>query len=190
MPKFSIPRTTRVSAGIAVLAVFAASSAAAQAADTDATGLLSAGALTNTAPAITPFGATLTGVNQTVTTDLGGWSVTDATGSSEGYNITVSATEPTVDGSAPAAGTGGSLTLTSPDGVAAVGNPATSGPLDTGAQVLGSDAATIETATAGTGQGRWNFAAVADGLSIVVPGDASAGEYSSTLTYTAAVPVV
>jgi hypothetical protein len=190
MPKFFNPRTARLTAGIAVLAAFAAIPGAAQAADTEVTGTLTAGSLTNTAPAIAPFVATLTGVNQTVPTDVGAWSVTDATGSNDGYSITVAASDPTVDGSASAAGTGGTLTLTSPDGTAATGNPAPVGPTDTGAQVLDTDAATIENAAAGTGQGQWDFAATDDALSIVLPGDASAGAYSSTLTYTTAVPAV
>lgn len=73
-------------------------------------------------------------------------------------------------------------------------NPATTGPVAQGAQLLSTTAATIDNAPAGTGQGEWDFAAdpvgVAQNLSIVIPGDASAGAYSSTLTFTTAAPVV
>jgi hypothetical protein len=92
---------------------FALAPIAAQAAGTNATGALSAGALSNTAPAITPFIATLTGANQTVSTAVGAWSVTDATGSSPGYTVSVSAGAPSVNGTSLAASLGSTwLTLT------------------------------------------------------------------------------
>ena len=72
MSKFLTPRLTRAAAGLAVLSAFAVP-VAAQAADTDATGTLSAGTLTNTAPAFTPFSATLTGLAQTKNTPVGTW---------------------------------------------------------------------------------------------------------------------
>ncbi len=189
MRSFLHPRVTRVTAAIAVVAAFAVVPVAAQAADTDATGTLAAGALTNVAPVITPFNATLTGVTQTIQTDVGASSVTDATGSGAGYSVTVSATAPTVGGVAAGAGTGSTLTLTPTDATAAAGNPALVGP-DTSAPVaLGAVAATISNAAAGSGQGEWDYAAGANDLSVVIPGDASAGAYSSTLTFTTAPPV-
>lgn len=166
---------------------------AAQAADTDATGTLSAGSLSNTAPAITAFSATLTGVTQTVPTAVGAWSVTDATGSNSGYSVTVAASAPTVGGTTAGAGTGGSLTLTPTTATAASGNPAIIGPVARSAQLLSTTAATIENAIVGTGQGKWEFAAdsgATKNLSVVIPGNASSGAYSSTLTYTTAPPVI
>ena len=143
-----------------------------------------------TAPAITPFALTLNGSTQTVTTAVGAWDVTDATGSNAGYSVTVAASPPTVTGAAGAsAGTGSSLTLTPTTATAATGNPALTGPVAAGAQLLGTTGTTIDTAAAGTGQGDWDFAADTGGaanLSIVIPGNASAGAYSSTLTFTAA----
>ncbi|CAN5828402.1 hypothetical protein BH18ACT7_BH18ACT7_13100 [soil metagenome] len=178
-------RVARIVAGLAVVSAFAVAPMAAQAADTDATGTLSAGSLTNTAPAITAFSTALTGVNQTVNTAVGAWNVNDARGSNAGYNITVAATAPTVGGSAPAAGTGGSLTMTSTTATAAAGNPAATGPVTSAAQLLSPTAATIANAAATTGQGQWNFP-TAGNLAVVIPGNASAGAYSSTLTYTSA----
>jgi hypothetical protein len=176
---------------------------AAQAADTPLTGTLSAGLLSNTAPAITPFTATLSGVNQTELTAVGSWSVADATGSNAGYSVTVAASAPVVtvaDG--PDAGTardvvyegtGGNLTLTPKTTTAAAGNPAGTGPVAQVAQLLGTTGATIQDAPAGTGQGQWDSAAdngtTENSLAVVIPGDASAGDYSSTLTYTTAAPV-
>jgi hypothetical protein len=91
------------------------------------------------------------------------------------------------------AGTGASLTLTPTVATAATGNPATTGPTASSAQALSTTAATIDNAPAGAGQGGWDFAAdngtTVNNLAVVIPGDASAGAYSSTLTFTTAPPV-
>jgi hypothetical protein len=149
------------------------------------------GPLSNTAPAIASFTARLTGLDQTVHTTLGAWSVTDARGTDAGYSVSVSASAPTVNGSLTAAGTGASITLTPGTATRATGNPATSGPVKRAAQVLSTTPVTIDNAPAGTGQGEWDFAADPGGnpsLAIVIPGNASAGTYSSTLTFTTAPP--
>lgn len=153
-----------------------------------------AGSLSNTAPAVTRFSLKLTGLTQIVHTELGSWSVTDATATNAGYSVTVSATEPTVNGSIAAAGTGATITLTPPTAGAASGNPASTGPVASSPQTLGTAAETIENAPAGSGQGEWDFAADPAGagtgsLAIAIPGDARSGSYSSTLTFTTAPPV-
>jgi hypothetical protein len=187
---FSNLRVLRVAAGLAVLSAFAVLPIAAQAAESNLEGTLSGGALSNTAPTITPFAATLSGVTQTITTKVGAWEVTDATGSNAGYSVTVAATAPTVGGSAAGAGTGSSVTFTPATATAAAGNPAAAGPVATTAQTLSPTAATIENAPAASGQGGWDFAADGAGksLAVVIPGNASAGAYSSTLTFTTAPP--
>jgi hypothetical protein len=93
-------RVLRIIAGPAVLTAFAVTPVAAEAAETGLGGTLTGGALSNTAPTITPFAATLTGVTQTVQVEAGAWDVTDATGSNAGHSVTVTATDPTVGGSA------------------------------------------------------------------------------------------
>ena len=150
-----------------------------------------AGALSNTAPAIMPFAATLTGVTRTVHAAVGAWSVVDTRGSGAGYLVTVSATAPTVGGSAAAAGSGAGLTLTPRAPTAAPGNAASPGPGPAGAQPLGPTAATIAGVAPGGGQGEWVFPAdggVDKSLGIVIPADAAAGTFSSTLTFTTAPP--
>jgi hypothetical protein len=187
-------RASRAVAAIAALSAFAAAPMVAQAADTDADGTLNGGSLTVTAPSIAPFSATLTGVAQTVTTAVGLWTMTDATGTNLGYDVTASATAPTVDGDEGDAGTGGSLSLMPKTATRATGNLAPTGPSKVGSVLqslpeTGVTAVTIQTAIVGTGQGAWNVAAdvgAEKSLSVVVPGDASAGDYSSTLTYTIA----
>lgn len=190
MPKSLVPLVARVVPGAVVVAALAALPLSARAADTNVTGTLTGGLLTNTAPAITPFSAALTGVNRAITTGVGGWTITDATGSNAGYSVTVSATAPTVDGSTTKAGTGSSLSLTPSTATAAAGNPATVGPTASAPQLLGPSAVTIESAAQGAGQGAWNLPAVPAGLSVVIPGDARVGAYSSTLTFTAAQPAL
>ncbi len=153
-----------------------------------------AGSLSNTAPTVTPFSAKLTGLNQIVHTGLGLWNVTDATGSNAGYSVTVSATTPTVNSSTAAAGTGATITLTPATATAAPGNLASTGPIASSPQTLSAAPATIENAAGGTGQGEWDFpadpgATRTGSLAIVIPGNASTGTYSSTLTFTTAPPV-
>jgi len=148
--------------------------------------------LSNTAPAIAPFSATLTGASQTVHAAVGAWSVTDPSGTDAGYRVTVAAGAATVGGDEAAAGTGGSVALTTRDPVAAAGNPVTLGPIATeGPQALTTIATTIATASLGEGQGIWNFradAGIEKSLSFVIPADASAGAYRRTLTFTTAPP--
>lgn len=193
MLKLANPRIVRVATGLLVASAFAVVPVAAQAAANDADGTLTPGVLSNTAPVITPFTAGLTGVSQTVDTAVGAWNVIDATGSNAGYSITVTATDPTVGGTVAGAGTGGSITLTPTAATAAVGNAALTGPVAEAAQALSPTAVTIDNAAAGTGQGEWDFAADngvgENNLAVVIPGDASAGDYSSTLTFTTAPPV-
>ena len=98
-----------------------------------------AGSLSNTAPAIAPFAATLTGVTQTVHAAVGAWSVVDTRGSGAGYIVTVSASAPTVGGSEAAAGTGAGLTLTPRAPAAAPGNAASPGPGTGGRAAPGRD---------------------------------------------------
>jgi hypothetical protein len=81
--------------------------------------------------------------------------------------------------------------LTPGTACAANNNPPGTGPVSTPAQILSPTAATIENAAAGTGHGEWDFAAdagSADSLAVLIPGDADAGSYSSTLTFTTAPP--
>jgi hypothetical protein len=186
------PRISRVAVGMAVLGAFVVLPFAAQAADTNATGTLSAGSLSNTAPVIAPFTATLTGDNQTVNAQVGSWSVTDATGNVHSYTVNVSAGAPTINGTSVASSLGSTwLTLTPTQAVAAANNPApqTTAPVPATAQALGATAATIDSAAASTGAGEWDFtgdSGAAANLAVVIPGNAAVGAYSDTLTFTTA----
>ena len=192
MTQFSSPRRFRAAVGLAVVGAFAVAPIAAHATTTQATGTLTAGGLTVAAPGISTFDVPLTGVTQVIPAQLGAWNVTDATGSNDGYNITVAASAPTVDDAAANAGTDPTLQLTPTTATADTDNPTTAaGPIANGVQTLTPDGVTVDHAVAGSGQGQWDFAADTGStanLGIVIPGDASAGAYSSTLTFTVAVP--
>jgi len=199
-------RVARIVAGLAVVSAFAVAPMAAQAAPTDTTdanGTLTGGVLSVTAPDIDAFGVTLTGIVQTVNTEVDPWNLTDPTGSDDGYNVTVSAIAPTVDADGVGAGAaaviaGSTLKLYTTDAQASGGNTNTAPVAQADAQldVLaagGYTASTIQSAAVNTGQGPWDFARDAgagSGLEVVIPGTATPGAYASTLTYTIAVPVI
>jgi hypothetical protein len=197
MSKFITPRSSRVIAALFVASACAAAPMAAQAADsTIATGTLTAGGLLVVAPLITPFTAALTGVNQTVNTAVGAWSLTDAIGDGAAYNVSVTAGAPAINGTSIAGSLGSTwLALTPTTSTRDILNPA---PASThpvavaGSVAVGATAVTIENAAVNTGAGKWNFAADTGGvqnLSVTIPGNAVPGAYTDTLTYTIAAGV-
>jgi hypothetical protein len=201
------PRSTRILAGFAVMSAFAIAPMAAQAADTPVTGDLDAGVLANTAPTITPFAATLTGIAQTRNTEVGSWTVTDASATNAGYAVTVAAsapvvtvpddgdtTDPDTDPDVVSSGTGGAIELL-PSAAQAVGGNANTAPDAKTVQVLTTTPATINNAIVGTGQGPWSFTADTDdptgaagSLHVLIPRNIHFGDYSRTLTFTTAAP--
>ncbi len=203
MYKSSPPRIMRAAIGLAAMSAFALAPMAAQAASADLAGTLTGGPLTNSAPALTAFSVDLTGVAQDVYTEVGAMNVTDATGSNAGYTIAVTASAPQVNGDPALAGTNGSITLTPQTATATTGNLNTRGPVATTGTPPALDpsplnAYVIDTAALGTGQGSWDTTAdtgsmgvgsthvANNSLHVVIPADASAGTYASTLTFTSA----
>jgi WxL domain surface cell wall-binding len=186
----------RTAVALGIVCAFAVAPVAADAGTTAATGTLSAGGLSVVAPSITPFTAILTGVDQTVNTSVGAWSLTDAIGDGAAYNVSVSAGPPSIGGTSIAGSLGGTwLALTPTTATADASNPA---PASThpvaiaGSLAVGATAVTIENAAVNTGAGKWDFAADSGGvanLAITIPGNAVPGAYSDTLTYTIAAGV-
>jgi hypothetical protein len=209
MHAFSSPRLTRAAIGLAAVSAFAVAPMAAQAAITSGTtaqATLNGGAMTISAPVITALSATLSGLTVSPTTPVQSWNVTDATGSDLGWNVTVSATDPvTVDipahGTAPvipdnpshpmSPNAGHPLSLTAgPATPTSSGNLATAPVSDTIQPLIPTTGATIaQTALAAQGEGSWDFAGttpIPQVLTTVVPADATAGVYTSSLTFTVA----
>jgi hypothetical protein len=211
MSKLSISRGWRILAGLVVASAFAVAPMAARSAPGDLDGTLTAGSLTVSTPTLGNVNTTLNGANQTIDTTVGAWDVVDATGSNDGYVVTVAASTPSDTGGY--AGTGGSITYTPQAITEGSGNPATHGPVDgagvtsdvtplelpTGGITVANAASAANTSNSGgpnvvggAGQGEWDFTAdsgATKSLAVVIPGDASAGTYSSTLTFTASTAV-
>jgi hypothetical protein len=199
MHAFSSPRLTRAAIGLAAVSAFAIAPMAAQAAGSDLTGTLGTGGLTNSAPPLTAFGnVMLTGVAQDVYTAVGPMNVNDLTGSNLGYIVSVHASAPTVNGSVPKAGTGGSIALTPQAMSKTALNPfSTVGPVASTVQTLSGTDSTIQTAFVNTGQGSYDTPGDSGGtpgpvptgnsLHVVIPADVSAGAYVSTLTFTSSL---
>ena len=186
----------RTAVALGTVCALAGAPGVAQADTTAATGTLTAGGLSVTAPPITPFTATLTGVDQTVSTSVGAWSLTDAVGDGAAYNVSVSAGPPSIGGTSIAGSLGSTwLALTPTTSTNDASNPA---PVSThpvaiaGPLAVGATAVTIENAAVNTGAGKWDFAAdtgAVQNLSVTIPGNAVPGAYSDTLTYTIAAGV-
>jgi hypothetical protein len=212
MHAFSTPRITRAAIGLAAVSAFAVAPMAAQAAITSqstAQATLDAGAMTIAAPLITAYQTTLTGLTVSPTTPVGTWNVTDATGSNLGWNVTVKATDPktadhpagadpiadpAVPGHAMSPNAGNPLSLTAgPATPTSSGNGATAPVSDTIQALSPGTAETVaHTAQVAQGEGSWDFlgtVGVPQLLTVVIPADATAGVYTSTLTFTVAAGV-
>jgi len=196
-------KTPRLLSITALLALGAASSfsgvahAAGGAAGGPTSAALTGGSLTIAGGAPGTFTANLTGANQTVDTSLAAYTVTDATGTGAGWNVTAQATQFTcVVSGDPGCKTGfttlplSSLTIAPPAAACASGSTCTGSPtvsisavtaIDGAAAVkvldaplnTGAGSFTVTPGTMGTGQ-----------LALAIPGNALATIYHSTLTIT------
>lgn len=180
-------------AGAAAAALALPAGAAAQATDTTSV-TLTAGTLTfsDVFDADNFANTPLTGLAQPVNTGTGTWAVNDARGSLLGWNVKIRATRFSDGAVTPTKLPAGSLTYAgvgTSDISAGAGQLLTTGPAAvTVAAAIDSDSGTNDQAMAnailGNGGGTWNFAAKASGLTLVIPADAKAGTYTSTITTT------
>ena len=163
---------------------------------TDATNITISGA---TLDYTTPFAAgdfpatTLTGVPQTKTANITPWVVTDNRGTSQGWNVTIAASEFTCSTS----GTCGTTQFPASSlSLATVGVPTTN-PLNNlaippvytaPAQPIDNGGAAQKIAGAAAlplnGTGAWTFTHAAGGLALTVPASTAPGTYTSTITTT------
>lgn len=180
-------------AGAAAASFAAPGSALAQSTDTTAI-TLTAGTLTfSDIFDASDFASTaLTGLVKTVTTGTGTWAVNDARGSLLGWNVKIRATRFATADATPIKLPAGSLTYAgvgASDITAGAGQLSSTAPVAvTVAAAIDSDSTTSDQAIAnavlGGGGGQWNFAAKTAGLTLVIPADAKAGTYTSTITTT------
>jgi WxL domain surface cell wall-binding len=193
-------RTTRAASFVcAATALFCGASvgllglpaaAAASGASTSIT--LGGGSLSfSTTPSASNFAnTTLTGSQQTIHTNFANWGVTDATGSNAGWHVTFAATQFS-DGNGHTL-PDGSLVLTAP-AVSASGINLAVPPVLQGVTFTLDNAnnasAPIVHALALTGQGAWTMTQanlLGGDLALTVPANATAGTYTSNLTFTLA----
>jgi hypothetical protein len=153
-------------------------------ADTDVTVTGSGAAATITSPS---FGASFTGVTldgtrKTTSTSVGDWSVTDARGTGQGWQVKVSATTPSTGGGTPHTMPNATLVLGAPTAAAddALMDPS-GAPATAGGDIL-AGAVTVADAESGEGMGKWDFTQGASDLTLTVPPDVYAGTYTTTLT--------
>ena len=166
---------------LAGMAAFVVPAAPASAANSTVTGTVTAGTLSIATAATPTFGVTLNGIDQVATYTVP-TTVTDATGSDAGWNLTVSSTQFTT----------GSFTLaTDASNVTGVANSCVGGstctdPTNTVSYPLNIPAAAPAvkyfSAPATTGAGKFtNMPTIA----VAVPANTHAGTYTSTLTLAA-----
>jgi WxL domain surface cell wall-binding len=165
----------------AVLAAAALASPAAAATST-VTGTVSAGTLSLTTTATPSFGITLDGTDQTAGYTVP-TTVTDATGSGNGWNLTITSTQFTT-GSQTLSATASTITSVASSCVTTCTNPtnAVALPITVPAGATPPAAVKYFNAAAATGRGRFSNTPT---VSVSLPASTLAGTYSSTLTLSA-----
>lgn len=156
----------------------------AQAATDDTSVAVTGAAATLSAPTFGNFpDVTLTGAKQTKVTTVADWTVNDARGVGDGWEVTMAAAPLETADATPVTMTGATLTLTAPTVAATEAGNSSSAPAVVGGDVLASTVKVAD-AAAGAGLGSWSFTQGADNLTLEVPAAAKAGLYSSTITTT------
>jgi hypothetical protein len=143
----------------------------------------------STTPSASDFASTtLTGAQQTIHANFANWGVSDARGSGVGWHVTFQASQFT--GTGPITLPTSSLVLTtpvvSPSGINIAVPPVLQGATFT---LDGGSAVAIVHALALTGQGAWTMTqanTLGGDLALTIPANASAGTYTSNLTFTLA----
>ncbi|HEX8597623.1 MAG TPA: WxL domain-containing protein [Chloroflexia bacterium] len=141
------------------------------------TATVTGGSLTITNPLAADFaGRNVTGADQTTTAALDAFSVSDLTGSGDGWHVTAQASTFTGVNHDLAAG---SLSMSQPT----VASPNTTSPDPTvaaGAYTIDNGAVEIASANVDEGMGIYNFSATT--LTLALPADVYADAYASTVT--------
>jgi hypothetical protein len=178
-------RAARVALGLGIAAALVPAGLAQAATDDSTVILTGAGAVQlTTPPTFGNFpGATLTGVNQDVTTAVTDWVVTDATGAAPGWSVNTVADVPHNGGSTVVM-TGAALALTAPTAGTTGTNASTAPAVAAKANIIGGGGYNAANAIAGTGAGVWNLAQGAGQLTLTIPADAKAASYTTTITTT------
>jgi hypothetical protein len=167
------------------IAVAAVAAPAAQAAtDTTSVTVAGANAPTLSAAAFGDFGTVnLDGTRQSANASVSNWSVTDATGTGRGWTVQTSATTPENADASHTLATA-VLSVSAPTVAAADAQNGSAAPAVTGGNVIDSGGVTAADAGTGAGMGEWDFTQGSNDLALIVPSDAYADTYTSTITTT------
>lgn len=178
-------RAARVALGFGVAAAFVPAGLAQAATDDSAVTVTgTAGVALTTSPLFGDFpGITLTGDNQTVTTSVTNWMVTDATGTAPGWSANIIADLPH-NAASTTVMTGAALELTVPTATTAGTNASTAPVLAGKANIIAGGGINAANAAAGTGAGEWTLTQGAAHLGLTIPADAKAESYTMTITTT------
>jgi hypothetical protein len=184
------PRGTRTASGVFALAAAALLAFPGAAFATDGSATITPGALTMGTPATVDFTGVLNGLSQALSDDQG-ISISDLTGSGDGWHITLTTTQFSTGGATP-------FTLL-PTAATDISSTGTCGAADAGDCVLADDttaviaipaAAVAPTAvsilTAVEGLGRGGPMTYTQVMHLAIPANAKAGTYHSTWTYSLA----
>lgn len=161
--------------------------AAASAATTTATANVNGGALSLTTSAAPSFGVTLDGTDQTGTYTVPS-TVTDARGTSAGWNLTLTSTQFSTGGSTPSTLSTGASSLTGVTNACVSGSTCTAPtnaityPVAVPAGTTAPAAVKYFNAAASTGKGKFTNT---PSVNVSVPANSDAGTYTSTLTLAA-----
>lgn len=177
-------RNNKIALGLVVAAFTALAPASAMAASATSTGTVSGGTLSLTTAATPTFSATLDGTDQTGTYSVP-TTVTDARGTSAGWNVTITSTQFTTGGATPSTLATNASTITGVTNACAPGSTCTNPTNSTTYPVAVPAAATAPAAVkyfnAATGTGKGKFTNT-PAVSVAIPADSNVGTYSSTLT--------
>jgi hypothetical protein len=180
-------RTSKLAALIAVAALSAISAAPALAATATVTGTVNVGSLSISTSATPSFSVTLDGTDKTGTYTVP-TTVTDATGSGAGWNLTITSTQFTTGGGTPHTLATSASSLTGVTNSCAGGSTCTSPtnsityPVAVPAGSTPPAAVKYFNAALNTGAGQFTNT---PSISVSVPASSYAGSYSSTLTLAA-----
>jgi hypothetical protein len=155
-----------------------------------ATITLTTGALTISGGVPYAFGShVLTGGNTTYSANIGALSVTDATGSGSGWNVTASTGQTTLTTGGSPSYSLGDLTIDGSNSTVCVASNTCDTPTFTGGSggsLLTNTSVKVDTSSGAAAGGPFTVSFASGALTVAVPANSRAGTYTTTLTFTVA----
>jgi hypothetical protein len=178
-----VTRVRFIVAGVAALAVALVGAAAASASNVNATATVSAGTLSLSSSAAPTVSATLDGTDQAPSYTMP-MTVNDATGSGNGWNVTITSTTFSTGGGSPHLLSTGASTVTGVTSACATGtctNPTNGISYNLAVPAGGTAPTAVKLFNAAANSGLGNFT-VTPTVQVAIPANTYAGTYTSTVT--------